>query len=378
MRLVWHSNSPTINSGYGKMTGLFVPRIASLGHEIAAIASPYSFSGSPVEWQGIPVLGAARDSAGNDIIIPNHEYFKADWTITLADVFGLEKAAETLSQINIAHWFPADCSPLGRADVKVLREGMGVPVAMSRFGESVLADEGTEPLYVPHGVDTSIFKPGDPRPYRDSLPGVTDDTFVIGLCAMNRDPARKGLQEQFLAFANFRRRHPDSFLAVHSSPGGGLNLAAMAARLGITAAVGFPDSYSYDLGLITDTQLAAWYNGLDVLSMASYGEGFGLPLLEAQACGVPVVTTDASAMTELCGAGWLVSGTPFWTDGHQSWWVRPDAPDIANAYEMAWQARENGNLPKKQAHDFAQQFDADKVFGEYWKPVLADLEERIS
>ena len=93
--------------------------------------------------------------------------------------------------------------------------------------------------------------------------------------------------------------------------------------------------------------MAAWYNGLDVLSLCSYGEGFGLPLIEAQACGIPVVTTDASAMSELCGAGWLVSGTPFWTDGHQSWWVRPDAADITNAYEMAWQARENGKPPEE-------------------------------
>ena len=59
----------------------------------------------------------------------------------------------------------------------------------------------------------------------------------------------------------------------------------MAARLGITAAVGFPDSYCYDLGMIAEEAMASWYNGLDVLSLCSYGEGFGLPLIEAQACG---------------------------------------------------------------------------------------------
>ena len=347
MRIVWHSNAPWNNSGYGKETALFVPRIASLGHEIAAIAAPYTFSGAILEWNGIPVLPCARDSAGNDTIVSSHEYFKADLTITLADPFGLLKAAETLSQINVAHWFPVDCAPLGRGDVTVLREGRGIPIAMSRFGEKVLRDEGTDPLYVPHGVDTGVFKPGDPRAYRDTLHGVTDETFVVGLCAMNRDVSRKSFQETFLAFADFHRKHPDSFLAVHSSPGGGLNLNAMAARLGITAAVGFPDSYSYDLNLISDEQLATWYNGLDVLSMTSYGEGFGLPLIEAQACGIPVVTTDASATAELCGGGWLVSGTPFWTDGHQTFWTRPDVADIAEAYEAAWEAREQGKLPKR-------------------------------
>lgn len=378
MRLIFHSNAPWNNSGYGKQTALFVPRIASLGHEIT-IAAPYAFSGTPLTWNDFTVLPCARDSAGNDTIVSNHEYFKADWTITLADPFGLLKAAETLSQINIAHWFPVDCAPLGRGDVTVLREGHGTPIAMSRFGEQILRDEGCDPLYVPHGIDTDIFRPGEQAAYRETVNEISDDTFVIGLCAMNRDVSRKSFQEQFLAFAGFHRRHPDSFLAVHSSPGGGLNLNAMAARLGISAAVGFPDSYSYDLGLISEEQLAVWYQGLDILSLCSYGEGFGLPLIEAQACGIPVVTTNASAMSELCGGGWLVSGTPFWTDGHQGWWTRPDIGDIEAAYEAAWQARGDGSLDRirKAAFEFTRQFGADKVFERYWKPVLKNLEERL-
>ena len=218
-------------------------------------------------WQDFTVFPCARDAAGCDTIVSTHEYFKSDLTILLADPFGLERAAETLSQINWASWFPVDCDPVGRGDVKILREGMPIPIAMSRFGERALTDEGCEPLYVPHGVDTEVFRPGDPRAYRDTLPGVTDDTFVIGVAAMNRDVNRKSFQEQFLAFAEFHRRHPDSFLAVHSSPGGGLNLNAMAARLGITAAVGYPDSYSYDMGMISREQMASWFNGLDVLSL---------------------------------------------------------------------------------------------------------------
>ena len=247
---------------------------------------------------------------------------------------------------------------------------------MSLFGKKTLEDEGAEPLLVPHGVDLDIYHPG-PRAYRDTLPGVTDDTFVIGLCAMNRDPNRKGFYEQFAAFARFHARHPDSFLAVHSSPGGGkgLNLHGMACQLGITTAVGFPDGYSYDLGLITEEQMSAWYNGLDVLSLCSYGEGFGLPLIEAQACGVPVITTDASAMTELCGAGFLVSGTPFWSDGHTSTWTRPDISDIEQAYEGAYSAWQHNALPKRQAVEFAAQFAVDRVFEEHWVPALARLEE---
>ena len=379
MRLVWHSNSPTNNTGYGKMTALFVPRIAALGHEIAAIAAPYSFGGSPITWNDIPILGTGKDPAGNDILPQNHEYFKADLTLVLADAFGLKKCAPIMRDINVAMWFPVDCSPLGTGDAAVLRESQAIPVAMSSFGKHILEDEGAEPLYVPHGIDTAVYSPGDPSAYRDTIPGVTQDTFVIGMVAMNRDPVRKGFQEQLLAFSRFHAKHPDSFLAIHSSPvSPNLNLSAMMARLGIMNAVTFPDAYSYDLSLITEQQLAAFYRGLDVLSFCSYGEGFGLPLIEAQACGIPVITTDASATSELCGAGWLVRGTPWWTDGHQGWWMRPDADDIMNAYELAWQARERGVLPKKQAVDFASQFEADRVTELFWKPALNFIEERIT
>ena len=359
-------------------TALVVPRLASLGHKVV-ISAPYSFGGSILEWEGFRVLPSVRDQAGNDVIIQNHEFYEADLTITLCDVFGLLKSAKALPQINIAHWFPVDATPLGEADVTVLREGQGIPVAMSQFGRNVLRAEGADPLYVPHGVDTAVFSPGDKGPYRETVPEIGPDTFVIGICAMNRDPYRKGLHEQMLTFSRFHARHPDSVLALHTAPvaNPGLNIPGLAARLGISAAVTFPDQYMYDTGGIGREQLATWYRGLDILSMCSYGEGFGLPLIEAQACGIPVVTTDGSAMPELCGTGWLVSGTPFWSSGNGAWWVRPDVTDIGSAYELAWQAREDGEMPNRQAREFGLLFDADRVFTQFWKPCLAEIEERI-
>jgi glycosyltransferase involved in cell wall biosynthesis len=381
VRIVLHSNAPWNNSGYGIEIALLIPRIkARTDHEIVAISSPYSFAGSPLEWDDIPVLGAARDPAGCDTILRTHEYFTADWTIVLADPFGLVQAAKELRQIDLALWFPVDCDPLGKGDVTVLRESGAVPIAMSGFGQHVLLNEGAESLYVPLAVDTGIFQPGDPHIYRDSIPAIDDDTFVIGICAMNRDMNRKGFHEQLIAFAGFHAKHPNSILAIHSTQQGhpGLNLNGMTVQLGITDATVFPDPYIYDAGLVNAKQMAVWYNGLDVLSMCSYGEGFGLPLMEAQACGIPVITTNASSMSELCGGGWLVSGTPFWTDGHQSWWKRPDISDIEQAYEIAWEARENGTLPKKPARDFALLYDADRVFEQYWVPCLDELEKLVA
>jgi glycosyltransferase involved in cell wall biosynthesis len=377
VKILWHSNSPNAPSGYGTQTVTNIPRIAALGHEIT-ISAPYSFGGQPLDWSGFLLEGAVRDQAGNDILAARYRYHGADLLLTLCDPFGLIGCARDLATVHTAFWFPVDCDPLGEADVTVLRDSQAIPIAMSRFGERVLRAEGADPLYVPHSIETGRFSPGTSAPYRDTA-GIEPDVFVVGINAMNRDKIRKGLTEQMMAFAKFHRNHPGTVLAMNTAAVGqpGLNLAGMGARLGITDALRFPDDYSYAAGLISTDQMIAWYRGLDILSNCSYGEGFGLPVLEAQACGIPVAVTDCSALTELCGAGWLVSGTDFWAPDSGAMWKRPDVDDIASAYEAAYEAWQLGTLPKVQAREFAMQFDADRVATLYWKPALQELEAAI-
>ncbi|SFQ35616.1 Glycosyltransferase involved in cell wall bisynthesis [Amycolatopsis rubida] len=60
------------------------------------------------------------------------------------------------------------------------------------------------------------------------------------------------------------------------------------------------------LGKVTDAQLATALRGASVLAVPSLAEGFGLPLLEAMAIGVPVVHTDVPALVEVSGGAGLV------------------------------------------------------------------------
>jgi glycosyltransferase involved in cell wall biosynthesis len=59
------------------------------------------------------------------------------------------------------------------------------------------------------------------------------------------------------------------------------------------------------LGAVTDAALAGLYSGALALCFPSVAEGFGLPVLEAMAAGVPVLATDIPAVRELVGAGGL-------------------------------------------------------------------------
>jgi glycosyltransferase involved in cell wall biosynthesis len=57
------------------------------------------------------------------------------------------------------------------------------------------------------------------------------------------------------------------------------------------------------LGHLTDAQLAAAYRGADLVLFASLHEGFGLPVVEAQASGTPVITSTTTSLPEVAGNG---------------------------------------------------------------------------
>jgi glycosyltransferase involved in cell wall biosynthesis len=58
-----------------------------------------------------------------------------------------------------------------------------------------------------------------------------------------------------------------------------------------------------DIERVSDEELPLLYASARLLAYPSLYEGFGLPILEAQACGVPVVTSDVSSMPEIGGQG---------------------------------------------------------------------------
>lgn len=54
-------------------------------------------------------------------------------------------------------------------------------------------------------------------------------------------------------------------------------------------------------GFVEDADLPAWYGAADLFVYPSLYEGFGLPVLEAMACGAPVVTSNVSSLPEVAG-----------------------------------------------------------------------------
>ena len=367
-------NSPWVGSGYGTQAALFAARFRDLGHEVVIYAN-FGLTGAGSVWNGIPVLPAAFDGTGCDILGAHVQSTQPDLVIVLADAWPLNPQVLAGLPCPVAVWMPVDCDRLGAADERMLRASGAVPVAMSRHGEKQLKAAGFSPLYVPHAADLQVFRPPADREALREQWSVTG-RFVIGINGANKDGIRKGHAEQFLAFSRFRARCPEALLLVHALPqfpGNQLDLEVLARRLGIADAVLFSDKYKYVAGLLSPRDMADWYGVLDVYSGCSYAEGFGVPLLEAQACGTPVVTTCASAMAELRGPGWVVSGEPYWNPVHEAWWLKPSVTGIVRAYEKAHRMAAQ---KRAAAREFALGYDADAVLLDSWKPALDAIMER--
>jgi glycosyltransferase involved in cell wall biosynthesis len=368
-KVVWHSCAPWAPSGYGTQTAIWIRKLRDMGHEVI-VSSYWGLSGSPTQWEGITVLPGYGANYCSTSLGGHCQMIQPDLVVTLGDIWVLDPGI--LRQYPVAHWLPCDCRPMSLADRSCINQSGARLIAMSRFGYDRFRTAGYRPHYIPHGIDTEVFKPAQDRDkVRDAL-GVTGN-FVIGINAANNDVIRKALPEQMLAFAKFNADHPDSLLAIHTGvhQEGGQDVESVAENLGITDKVRVVDQYRYHGGLVTGADLAEWYQMLDVLSACTYGEGFGIPVIEAQACGVPVITTDASAMTELNPHGIAVGGEPFWNGVHKGWWISPSISQIAGAFEKAhgeW--REDARL-----REFALGYDKETVAREHFEPVITALLE---
>jgi glycosyltransferase involved in cell wall biosynthesis len=259
---------------------------------------------------------------------------------------------------------------------KVMEAYQGI--VYSRYAEQLARAAGLDVRYVPHGVDTALFRPMDVKAARAAtrLPA---DRYIVGMVAANKGtPSRKALPQSLEAFKLFQARHPDALLYLHTHKGpeqGGVNLPELAQLLGLVEGkdVIFAEPYNLLMGF-PEEAMAVLYNSFDVLLAASMGEGFGIPILEAQACGTPVLTGDWTSMTELTWKGAMVPAdcaeryyTPL-----AAWQYLPRIGALAEALETAYR----GSYVRKPP-DEVRGYAADHVTEHYWRPVLDELAARI-
>lgn len=384
MKLIWHGMSPIMRLGYGVVTREIASRIKKAGHEviIASRTDDYNY-----DWNGIQVIDGKYFHALNDYI---NEDLSIDYTLSPQDPW--EDARPFRNWVALA--------PL---DIEFLFTDFADKIRKSKFQFCVSQHNLKEfrkfkmnPFYCPYGVNTSTYIPDiSSRERFRNKNGFKNHEFVIGSIGQNMYSDRKNFTGLLRAFAYFAERHDNARLYLHTNVGKGYTsysdficasrgwdpwLKLLIDKFQIADKVKFVNQSRYWQHMISDEEMIETYNGIDVFCLPTKGESFGLPILEAQSCGTPVVVTNTTACPELTKYGWLI---PVEEDDYQytdtnSFCAVPRPKEIAATLEFAYDEYERGVLQKHglQASTLVkEEYDWDFVFDKYWVPFLNFLEE---
>jgi glycosyltransferase involved in cell wall biosynthesis len=382
------SNAPWAPTGYGTQIKQLALRMRDDGHHVA-IAANYGLEATQTTWEGIEVLPKGFDAYSNDIVVA----YAKDWArqhpdatpivLTLYDVwvFAQHPSWDKLD-MPIVSWVPIDHLPVPPKVADWCRRPNVTPVAMSHYGADQLAKAGIEHHCIPHGIETSLYKPtpstadasGRERTGRE-LMRVPDDAHVTSIVNANKgtSPVRKAFAEQLMAWAMFAQDKPDAWLYLHTETGGAMGGIPL---MPLLEAVGAPmdrvsivNQYQYRLS-IPDEAMAAIYSGTNVLLAPTLGEGYGLTVAEAAACETRSIVQDFTAQPELVSDGWKVSGQPLWDPAQTAWFSVPSVRDIVDALQQSYSDRRRS--PGSRAHICAH-YDADRLYTTGWRPLLKGL-----
>jgi glycosyltransferase involved in cell wall biosynthesis len=160
-------------------------------------------------------------------------------------------------------------------------------IAVSNFGRDEIGAvfgiprDRIDVIY--HGVEPS-FSPGPATPLP---PGITEGRYVLFV----GDPIGEPRKNFPMLYGAYRRAWPDG----RPAPA----LVVAGARAPELPGVVHAGNLGDDLTASTNERLRALYRGAIALALASYHETFGMPMIEAMACGTPVIASDASCLPEI-------------------------------------------------------------------------------
>lgn len=149
---------------------------------------------------------------------------------------------------------------------------------------------------VPEGVDTEIF-----RPLHDDAALASWRRAVLGadvpyITYVGKPTERRNLSALIRAFGILKQQHalPHKLLIVGADLPGTSPFRSVVAELGLEEEVVIR-------GHVTHDEMVRVYNAASLFIYPSSYEGFGMPVLEAMACGTPVITLDNTAFPEFAG-----------------------------------------------------------------------------
>lgn len=248
----------------------------------------------------------------------------------------------------VVAYMPIENSPIAYGVMKAF-ERADVAVAYTQWAAGALKREwGMSVPWTPHGVDTNVYKPKDQalRAHTRTRLG-WQGKFVVSYVARNQ--LRKAHDRVIKAAAELKAmgEADDVLIYLHAKGyddnwNGGWDLPFLINYCDVGDVVQLAPEYTWlehdPISGVLEREMADIYRASDLYLHPSTAEGFGLPLLEAMACGLPVVCThDNANIIEVVGDAALAYIHPFdygtWHNGVQLAHLSP--ADIASTIVVA-------------------------------------------
>jgi len=315
-------DNPKMSTGYGCVWDNLLKRWAKLKPNWKFMHIGWQNTDRPHKRaEGYYMLPRGRDSHAFDIIFRDLMKYKPDILITLADVGKQSGWIKGISEAKKSGWkgkwlaySPIDCHQWAIHWTEIFMVP-DVNIAMSKFGESMMKKFDVPNVkMIPHGVDTKAYFPKKEREENRKKFGI-NNKFVIGF--VGRNQTRKMIPYMMRGFSKFAKDKNDVVLLMHTDahpPGGEGNGSVIDALVWKFEQESKGDLFQSKKIMLTESNMDIIsrqgiqpdnmndvYNLFDIFLYNTGGEGFGLPAIESQASGVPILMSNNSTGPELVG-----------------------------------------------------------------------------
>jgi len=319
IKIVWFGDLVT-PSGFGRIGNEVTTRLVRRGYKLYGISmmwdgaqttemSPHIWEGMPLHLLPYPVVPAPGPDWPKTFRLIME--LKPDVVVCCQDF----PYSQTMFQASGIDWSvtqfmivtPIDGTPIHPAWLEMVKLADSTLV-ISEFGKEGMRLAGKAVELLPPGINPDEFhpaQPGEVEALRAQL-GIDPKSFVLGMFAMNQ--GRKCVSKTVEVFREFAREKEDAILYLDMEPGSpaGWDIPSLCQSLDPeerVLKVGQNVLFKKDALAKGIHRLRDRYLLCDVNSVVSHREGFGLPLIEAQACGIVAMALDWCSGPEIVGEG---------------------------------------------------------------------------